>query len=142
MAFDDTFAATELAVLGDNTTPMGTAMLGNDFGMVVTANVTRDADKEEIEGAGGNLRAVVLKKIRFELELETIFDSGVEPPGLMEQITLPFAGVTGRVMKASIKWERGKERMLSITASSWDALEDAVAYKLDTVTGVFTSMDA
>ncbi len=140
MAFQDTLSAAELQVLGDNTLVVGSAMLGDDFGMVVTATVTRDGEKEEIEAAGGNLRAVVMKKLKFELEMECIFDSTVTPPGIFDAITLPFAGVEGRVMKASIKWERGKERMLSISATSWDALEGAAAYTLNTATGTFTAI--
>lgn len=142
MAFDSSFDD-KLGVLGDNTLVIGTLMLGTDFGQIKTAKVTRDADKEEIEAAGGNLRAVVLKKIRFELDMEVIFDTSVDPPGLLDSVTLPFAGVTGRVLgPIEIKWEEGKERILTFKATSWDALEDAVAYSYNPSTGVFTSLDA
>jgi hypothetical protein len=131
-----------VGVLGDNTLVIGTAMLGDDFGSINNASCKRTADKEELEAASGNLRAVILKKPRFELTMEVLFDSSVTPPGLLDQITLPFAGVTGRVLDAEIKWEKGKERLLSITATHWDAIGTGVAYKLNTTTGVFTSMDA
>jgi len=124
MAFETSFG-NNLGVLGDDALVMGTAVLGTAFGQVVTASVKRESEREEIENAGGNLRAVVLKKIRFTVTVECIFDTSVTPPGLLDQFDLPFAGVTGRVLSAEIKWERGKERMLSIEATHWDALATA-----------------
>ena len=141
MALGDTFG-TDLLVLGDNSLVLSTVMLGDDFGQVISATVTRDADREDIMAANGNLRAVVLKNIRFEMQMECRFDSTVTPPSLMEAITLPLAGVEGRIMKVEVKWNEGTERTLALTVSAWDALTDAVAYSLDTATGTMTSLDA
>jgi hypothetical protein len=130
----------DLLVLGDDTLIMGTCMLGNAFGQIEDAEVSRQADKEEIENCGGNLRAVIWKKLRFEMTLNSIFDASVAPPGIGDAITIPFAGVGGTVQEASIKWAKGKERMLSIKATYWDALADAVMYTYNTSTGIFTAL--
>lgn len=137
MSFSTTFGSDTL-VIGDNTLVMGTCMLGNAFGKIKSAEVTRTADKEEIENCGGNLRAVVLKKLRFEMSLETVFDTSVTAPGVGDAITLPLAGVTGTVLQAKVKWEEGKERGLSITATYWDALANAPVYRYNTSTAGFT----
>jgi hypothetical protein len=140
MPFATTYGTDQLH-LGDNTMLVGTAMLGNAFGQIESATVSREAEVQEIEAAGGNLRAVVLKNIRFELDMEVIFDASVTAPGLFDLITLPFAGVQGRVMPgASVKWSKGKERLLSFKATSWDALSGAVAYSYNPVSGLFTAL--
>lgn len=116
-------------------------MLGDDFGQVESASVKRTADKVEIENCAGNLKSFLLTKIRFEMTLEAIFDSTVTAPGLMDQIALPLVGVVGRVLDATVKWEKGKERMLSIEITHWDSLAEATAYSLDPATGTYTSID-
>lgn len=142
MAFESSFD-NKLAVLGDNTLVIGTAMLGTAFGQIKRCTLTREAEKEEVMANGGNLRAVILKGIRFEMEMEVIFDTGVDAPGLMDIITLPFAGVDARCMPGcAIAWEEGKERLLTIKATAWDALADAVAYSYNPTNGTFTSLDA
>lgn len=117
-------------------------MLGDDFGQVESASVKRTADKQEIENCLGNLKSFLLTKPRFELTLDCIFDSSVTAPGLLDIITLPLVAVAGRVMDVTVKWEKGKERMLSIEVTSWDALVAATAYTLDPTTGAYTSIDA
>jgi hypothetical protein len=131
----------ELLLLGDNSLVMGTAMLGTEFGSIDSASVKRTADKEEIDAAGGNVRAVVLKKLRLELVIEAIFDTSVEAPGILDTISFPFEGLVGHVLEAEIKWERGKERLLTINATVWDALGEAPAYSYDPVTGVYTPLN-
>ncbi|NBW10992.1 MAG: hypothetical protein EBR82_23475 [Caulobacteraceae bacterium] len=116
-------------------------MLGDNFGQVESATVKRTADKESIENCAGNLKAFLLKNPRFEVNLETIYDSSVTAPELMDSITVPLVGVIARVLDVTVKWAKGKERMLSIEATSWDALASATAYTL-TTGGVWASMDA
>jgi hypothetical protein len=100
----------------------GTAMLGTEYGSVESASVTRDADRTEIEKAGGNLLALVLSKARFDLKFDVLFTDDVEAPGLAETIEFPLAGITGRILPPiEIKWEKKGQRMLSITATSWDS---------------------
>jgi len=137
--FDQTYD-NESLVLGDQII-QGTCMLGNAFGEVESASVKRTADKEEIEGCSGALRAFFLKKPRFELKLETLFANGVDAPGLMDKIALPLVGVFARVVDIEVKWAKGKSRMLSIDATSWDSLADADAYRYNSTTGVFTPID-
>lgn len=139
MALSTTFDD-KILLLGEQVV-WGTCMLGSDFGTVVSASVKRTADKVEVENCIGNLKSLLLTKPRFELSLSCIFASSVTAPGLLEEIALPLVGVTGRVMDVTVKWERGKERMLDIEVSHWDALEEAVAYSLGT-NGTYTSLDA
>jgi hypothetical protein len=136
----NTTLGNEVLLLGEQVV-WGTCMLGDEFGQVESSAVKRTADKVEIENCAGNLRTLLLTKPRFELTLETIFDVSVTAPGLMEQIALPLVGVTGRVMSADVKWEKGKERMLSLEVTHWDSLADAEAFRLNTATGVYTSID-
>jgi hypothetical protein len=140
MALNTTFGD-DVLLLGDQVV-WGTCMLGDDFGQVDSSSVKRTADKVEIENCIGNLKSLLLTKPRFELTLDCIFDTTVTAPGLMEEIALPLVGVTGRVMDVTVKWEKGKERMLSIEVTHWDALATATAYKLDPATGTYTSLDA
>jgi hypothetical protein len=137
----DTSIGDELLILGEQVI-IGTAMLGNDLGTVKTASVKRVADKLELEGGSGNLRAFVLLKPGFELVLECAFERHVQPPGLLDVIQLPLVGVAGRVMPGvEVKWEQGKERGITIPVSQWDSLIGVGAFRLNPVTEAFTSLD-
>lgn len=136
----DTEHGNNVLLLGDQVV-WGTCMLGDEFGQVESASVKRTADKVEIENCAGNLKSLLLTKPRFEVTLETIFETSVEAPGLMDIIALPLVGVMGRVLDVSVKWEKGKERMLSIELTHWDSLADATGYSLNPTTGVYTSID-
>ncbi len=142
MAFTTQYDPEEILVMGDNTLVMGTASLGDTFGEIVTFTVTRKADIENIEAANGNLRAVVMKNLQFEAKIETILDSSVTAPGIGEIYSIPFAGVEGRITEVSVDLAKGTERTMTFTVMHWDALADAVMYKLDTSTGTFVSIDA
>jgi hypothetical protein len=135
----DTTHGNDVLLLGGQVV-WGTCMLGDDFGQVESSSVKRTADKVEIENCAGNLKTLLLTKCRFELTLETIFDANVAAPGKMERIALPLIGVTGRVMDVTVKWEKGKERGLSIEVSHWDSLANGTGYVL-TPGGVYTSLD-
>jgi hypothetical protein len=137
----DTDHGNNVLLLGDQVV-WGTCMLGDEFGQVESASVKRTADKVEIENCAGNLKSLLLTKPRFEVTLETIFEASVEAPGLMDIIALPLVGVMGRVMDVSVKWEKGKERALSIEITHWDSLAEATGYSLNPTTGVYTSLDS
>jgi hypothetical protein len=110
-------------VIAETPTDMvfGTVMLGQIYGQVLSANLTREADVERVRAAG-SLLALILIDPLFKLELETMFRSDVEPPALAELITFPFAGIQGRVLPPiSVTWEERGHRKLKIMAESWDA---------------------
>jgi hypothetical protein len=98
----------------------GTVQVGDDFGQAKSATVKRTADKEELVANSGNLRAVILKNPRFELDLETLFTLDVEPPGIGERIMFPLVDVIGHILDVEVQWEDSKGRGLKITATSWD----------------------
>ncbi len=110
-------------VIANNPSDMvfGTVMLGDVFGEVISANLTREADVERVRAAG-SLLAVILVDPLFKLELETMFRADVDPPTLAQLIAFPFAGIKGRVMPPiSVKWEERGHRGLSINLESWDS---------------------
>jgi len=122
----------DVLLLGDAQPVIGTAMLGDAFGVVKRATVTRTGEPEEFKDDAGSLRLLLIKNPGFTLTLECCFDVGVEPPGLLEEITLPYVGVTGRVMPGvTLMWEEAGERGLSIPVSQWDSMEEASAYRLE-----------
>jgi len=131
MGFDTTFTDKALVLSDSDAIVFGTAMIGDDYGEVKSASVKRTSDKVEIENSVGGLRALVLKKRRFELSLEVRLDSDVDPPGEMDMIVFPVAGVTGRIIDPEIKWEAGGARMMSFTATNWDEITDAHLYSWD-----------
>lgn len=100
----------------------GTCMLGEAFGEIKKCDLDRTADQETIDKCTGGLRALLLLNPRFELKLETVFDSGVTPPALGDEITFPLADVKGRVLKSSVAWEMKGSRGLSIEATHWDSM--------------------
>ncbi len=126
-----TYAATDVLLLGSAFPIIGTAMLGEAFGTVKHAVIVRNGERVEIKDDAGNLRLLLINNPGWTLILECCFDDGVAPPGLLEQITLPYVGVVGRVMEGvSLLWEYGGERGLSIPVAQWDSMESATGYRL------------
>lgn len=112
----------------------GTVMLGDVFGKVESASVTREADIAEVEGAGGNLLAVILRNPKFSFKFKVLFSADVTAPGLADVISFPFAGISGRVMPPiTVEWEKAAHRMLSIEATSWDSFGGTGAGNLVTL---------
>lgn len=110
-------------IIANNPSDMvfGTVMLGDVFGEVISANLSREADVERVQAAG-SLLAVIMTDPLFKLELETMFRADVDPPSLAQLIEFPFAGIKGRVMPPiAIQWEEKGHRGLTITVESWDA---------------------
>lgn len=123
-------------VIGDDPTNavFGTCMLGDTFGSVESASVNRESDLEEIKACGNKLKFAILSNHRFQITLKTLFFADVAAPGQGESINFPIAGVMGRILKSSVEWEKGGQRMLSIEATSWDSLDlggKGVAYYYD-----------
>ena len=127
-SFTTTFTDKALILSDSDAIVFGTAMIGDDFGEVKSTGVKRTSDKVEVENAVGGLRALILKKRRFELTMEVRLDSDVTPPGEMTMITFPLANVVGRIIDPEIKWESGGVRMMSFTATHWDEIADASLY--------------
>lgn len=121
----------------------GTAMIGDTYGSVISANIKRDGQLEEITSYG-NLLAAIIANPSFELTLNTVLTADVAIPGMGELIDFPLAGITGRIMPGiEVAWEELGHRGLSITAKSWDSLNndgagDAQVY--DIGTGVHTPL--
>lgn len=101
----------------------GTVMLGDAYGQVISATVSREADVEELMAAG-SIYAALLSNPNFQFKFKTSFRNDVTPPGFAELITFPFAGIKGRIMPPIVvDWEEKGHRGLSIEAKSWDAFE-------------------
>lgn len=139
MPLTDTASAWALKDADDDLV-LGTCMLGNEFGEVESASLTRSVTEQEIEGCDGNLRALILKNPMTELQLEVIFPSSVGAPGIMESIGLPLMGYSGRITNVVVNWTKGDLRKMTITAKQWDALATAGAYKL--VAGAWAALAA
>ena len=94
---------------------VGTAMLGEAYGVIKRATVVRTGKRVEIVDDAETLRLLIINNPGFTLTLECCFDVGISPPGLMDAFTIPYIGVTGRVMEGTtLMWEEGGERGLSI----------------------------
>lgn len=103
-------------------------MLGDEFGQVINASLARTGDTDDEADQAGKIVALFMTKCRFELQMETIFDADVDPPGLMDEINLPDLDASARVLDVRIRWQQGGERGLSITAVFYDSLEAATLY--------------
>ncbi len=127
----DLYADDDVLILGRAKPVIGTAMLGDDFGIVRRATIVRTGEREEIRDDAQTLRMVLINNPGFQMTLECVFDATVTPPALLQEITLPYVGVIGRVMEGvTIIWEEGGERGLSIPVAQWDTMEDADAYRI------------
>lgn len=122
MAFTTRYEGKQIIIANDPANMVfGTVMLGDVFGEVISASVAREADLEEVMAAG-SLLAAILNNPKFQFTFETMFRLDIDPPGLAELLTFPFAGIKGRVMPPiTVKWEDKGHRGLSIQATSWDA---------------------
>lgn len=137
-----TYSPEDILLLGDAVPVIGTAMLGDDFGNIKSFGVKRTGDEEELSNGAGSLRAHVIKKPGVEATMDVMFDATVTPPRLYQIIMLPVIGIAGRVMPGiDIKYDDGKERMMTIPIKMWDALKNKPAFRLDTATGTRYLLD-
>jgi hypothetical protein len=120
---------------------MGTCMLGDDYGTVKSATLTRTGQEEEILGCKGQIVAWLIKNPGFELQMEVRFDSDVDPPEILDSVTFPLAEVTGHVAPGTqIKWEEGGVRVMSFTAKNWDSMSSVTAMTFNDSTGLLESI--
>jgi len=137
-----TYSPEDILILGDAQPIIGTAMLGDAFGNIKSFGVKRTGDEEELSNGAGSLRAHVIKKPGCEATMDVFFDATVTAPKLYDIIMLPVVGIAARVMPGlDVKYDDGKERMLSIPIKMWDALIGKPAYRLDTATGTRYLLD-
>lgn len=121
MAFTTRYDGQIIIAANPSDMVFGTVMLGDVYGEVISANLTREADVERVQAAG-SLLAIILTDPMFKLDLETMFRADVDPPSLAELIAFPLAGIKGRVLPPiQLGWEEKGHRKLNITAESWDA---------------------
>lgn len=127
-----TFYPNDVLLLGSAQPVIGTAMLGEAYGVIKRATVVRTGKRVEIVDDAETLRLLIINNPGFTLTLECCFDVGISPPGLMDAFTIPYIGVTGRVMEGTtLMWEEGGERGLSIPVAQWDSMVGAAAYLLN-----------
>lgn len=139
------YDGTILAVTEKDKLVLGTAMLGENYGTVKDASLTRTGAEEELLGALGQLIAFLIKNPGFELQMQCRFDSDVEPPELLDMITFPLAGIKGYVKPGTVvNWTEGGVRMLTFTAAGWDALqgESVARFRWDDATDALVDLDA
>lgn len=123
-------------LIGDEDIIFGTTALGDDFGEITKCDLERTGKEIEIENNRGGLRAFIIANPGLALNIEAIFDASVEPPGLGDPITFPYAEVEGRVMPgAKITWEAGGTRKLSFKAAYWDSLATGGSMPMTVVGG-------
>lgn len=134
-----------LAITDRDKLVLGTCMLGEAYGEVKSASLTRTGAEEELTGCLGEIIAFLVKNPGFELKMECRFDSDVDPPEILDAITFPLAAVTGHVKPGSeITWEEGGVRMLSFTAAAWDSMqgEDVARFYWDKTEDELVDLDA
>lgn len=121
MSFTTRYAGQIVIANSPDDMVFGTVMLGDVFGEVISANIAREADVDEVMAAG-SLLAAILQNPKFQFSFETMFRDDIEPPTLAQLIEFPFAGIKGRVMPPiTINWEEKGHRGLSVQATSWDS---------------------
>ena len=89
------------------------------FGEVVSGSVKLTCDKQEWENCRGNVKLILLRNQRYEMQLEVEFDSALDLPALGDDIAFPFWEVTGQVLDAEIKGSRTERIRMSINATHW-----------------------
>ena len=136
-----TFYPNDVLLLGSAQPVIGTAMLGEAYGVIKRATVVRTGKRVEIVDDAETLRLLIINNPGFTLTLECCFDVGISPPGLMDAFTIPYIGVTGRVMEGTtLMWEEGGERGLSIPVAQWDSMVGAAAPYLLNLDGSTTDV--
>lgn len=141
----DTLQPHDILLLGEAQPVLGTAMLGDAFGIIRRCFLTRTGERVEFKDQAERLRILLINNPGWICQFEVLFDADVEAPGLLAEIELPIIGVTGRVMDGvNVEWQDGAERILSIPCAQWDSMEalDAVGYTLDPADGSITLIPA
>lgn len=109
-------------IVGDDNIEFGTD--GAEYtgiGTIVGADREDGGDKLEIKNRKGNVFAVVYFNDQNQCSFDAIFDSSVDIPVRGDAIDL--CGLTDVLVdKIKHKWQEGKERMLTIDATRYEAL--------------------
>lgn len=111
-----------LVVPDPQTDPVTYAPAG--FGNVRNAKLGRKADQEQIEDCFGDLRALLLRNPRYELQLSIVVKSSLTLCELGARLSFPIANMYGNVLDWDLAWQSKGLKMLDMNASRWDALGD------------------
>lgn len=109
-------------LLGDDDVVFGCAMLGEQYGEVLSADLDRGGNEVEIESNTGGLRALIIANPSFKLDLEVEFSADVTLPGEGAEIVFPLAEVRGRVLGIKPIWKSRASRQVAIKAGYWDSM--------------------
>jgi hypothetical protein len=119
-------AALNQTLIGPSATiPFGTCEVNQTYGLVVSCRVKETADVETFMNCSGNVKEVLLRNERYELQMEVEFDETIGKQDLGDPIAFPEVGVTGRVIESELMWEREGRKMYSITATHWKSIGSA-----------------
>lgn len=109
-------------LIGDDDVVFGTAMLGDDFGQILSFDLDRSGNEVEIEKNTGGLRAMIIANPAFKVDMEVEFSADVALPGLGDPISFPLAGVAGRILAVKAGWKSRNSRKATIKAAHWDSM--------------------
>jgi len=135
MAFDT--AIPGYLLLGESNVRFDTASITTAdlvaWGEITKLDFARKADMTELPNhLGGNL-AVILHKLRLELDIEIIIATDVAMPGPGDQIVFPGADGAASELKGNIlgevklMWANATAKKLSFRAARWDYMGDVTA---------------
>lgn len=112
----------------------GTYMFNSEFGEVTKFDIGRLADEVSVTGGMGQVIFYILKNFRYEITVEIIQDKAAKLPGPGDLIEFPVAGIKGRVKgDVKITADDSNAHKISLTASSWDSLDNGGAGTLTVV---------
>lgn len=146
--WNTTFGTRALKLLDDDII-IGTCMLGDDFGQILSADLERTADTREIKDCLDRLKALLMTNSGFKYTFTALFPaSGTAEPEIGDLIELPYIETTGIVMPGTkIAWSAGGERAITIVAQSWDHLiltggsKNADMHTYNVLTGAWTEVN-
>lgn len=112
-----------LVVPNPQTEPATFAPAG--FGNVKTAKLGRKADQEQIEDCNGDLRALLLRNPRYELQLSIVVKKTLVLAELGSRLSFPIANMYGNILDWDLGWQSKGLKSLDMNASRWDSLGDS-----------------
>jgi hypothetical protein len=105
--------------------PEGDIYIPSGFGHARDASLKRTSDREEIEDCRGDLRALLLRNPRHELQISLVTKVTVEVAEMASRLVFPIADILGSVLETTLKWQSKGLKMLDLDASSWDSMSIA-----------------
>jgi hypothetical protein len=109
-----------LAAPDPQTTPV--TYIPSGFGHVRDASLKRTSDKEEIEDCKGDLRGLLLRNPRYELQMSMVTKATLTLAELASRLAFPLTATYGHVLEWNLKWQSKGLKMLDLDASRWDSL--------------------